>query len=181
MAKEQKSRDEVVAEIMDHVSQITPGPWHWSGNVDHDDPSLSAWNQFGRTSVARLIPVERKADDWRIADLSDIEEDRRQDLVDEFLTDDAGVPRTDMRLAFAVDGAMRPARDLAVYEVCPAATERTDSRVYRADIVGIRNPDAAFIAAAPGYVLSLLEIIAELQAEKHSMSATELARRQSGL
>jgi hypothetical protein len=179
MAEEKKSRDEVVAEIIGHVAQITPGPWHWSGNVDFDDPSLSAWNENGRTSVARLVPVERTPSDWRIADLSEMPEDQRQDYIDEFLFDDAGVPRTDMRLAFAVDGTMRPARDMAIFEVCPAAVERADTRVYRADIVGLRNPDAAFIAAAPGYVLSLLEIIAQMQAERPAMSASELARLQA--
>src|SRR5690606_9892858 len=38
-----------------------------------------------------------------------------------------------------------PAAEMVRYEVAPNATRRADQRVYRADINGIRNPDATFI------------------------------------
>jgi len=43
---------------------------------------------------------------------------------------------------------MQRADERVRFEVCADATERTDPRVYRADISGIRHPDAEFIAAA---------------------------------
>lgn len=118
---------------------------------------------LGGTDISEGQLVERRADDWRIRDLDDIPEDQRQGVIDGFLVDENGIPRSDLRLAFSAGEKMRPARDLAVYKVCREATERSDPRVYRADIVGLRNPDAEFIAAAPGYVRSLLEIISDLQ------------------
>jgi hypothetical protein len=45
---------------------------------------------------------------------------------------------------------------LVVYEVAPDATHREDPRVYRADIVGIRHPDAEFIAHSRRDIASLL-------------------------
>lgn len=62
-------------------------------------------------------------------------------------------------LAFALD-----ARELAVYEVAPQATERSDPKVYRADIIDIRHPDARFIAAAREAVPALIARIRELEA-----------------
>lgn len=47
---------------------------------------------------------------------------------------------------FAVDGLMHRADEFPIYEVCPTATSRKDRRVYRADIAGVRHPDAEFIA-----------------------------------
>lgn len=49
---------------------------------------------------------------------------------------------------FAVDGLMRKADSMVVYEVAPDATSRKDPSVYRADIAGIRHPDAEFIASS---------------------------------
>jgi hypothetical protein len=106
-----------------------------------------------------MVPVERTLADPRIADMSDFPDDQRDDLLQDFLLDESGNPRTDARLAFAVNGSMCPARDLAVFEVAPSATERTDPRVYRADISAIRHPDAEFIAAAPQYVRALLDLV----------------------
>jgi hypothetical protein len=66
---------------------------------------------------------------------------------------------------------MVKARDLAIYEVCPDATDENDPRLYRHDITGFRNADAEFIAAAPRLVASLaatLEAVAALHIEDPS-------------
>lgn len=51
-----------------------------------------------------------------------------------------------------------------VYEVAPAATERSDRRVYRADIIDIRHPDAQLIAHAPQDIDDLLAEVDRLTA-----------------
>jgi hypothetical protein len=54
------------------------------------------------------------------------------------------------------------ASEIPVFEVAPAATERTDPKVYRADLRGLRNPDAVFIAAARADVDYLLSEVDRL-------------------
>jgi hypothetical protein len=54
---------------------------------------------------------------------------------------------------------------LAVYEVCPDAMRADDPRVYRHDIIGFRNGNAEFIAAARQDVDDLLAYIDELHAQ----------------
>jgi len=59
---------------------------------------------------------------------------------------------------------VKDTESLAVYEVAPAATSRKDSRVYRGDIVGLRHPDAEFIAHSRGDVDFLLAEVDRLRA-----------------
>lgn len=51
---------------------------------------------------------------------------------------------------------MNRASTMPVFEVAPTATERSDCRVYRGDLIGIRHPDAVAIAAAPDDIAALL-------------------------
>lgn len=73
-----------------------------------------------------------------------IEAAREAEIVD-YLTDEYGNPKTEHRLAFCTDWLYTDARNLVTFEVAPGATDRNDPRVYRADITGIRHPDAVFI------------------------------------
>lgn len=57
---------------------------------------------------------------------------------------------------------MVPTKDLAIYEVCPDATDAKDPRLYRHDIVGFRSPDADLIAHAPEDIRYLLELVERL-------------------
>ena len=58
------------------------------------------------------------------------------------------------------------AMDHLIFEVAPDATSRDDPRVYRGDIVGIRHPDAAWIAAAdPTTVGALIAEVRRLRAD----------------
>jgi hypothetical protein len=70
----------------------------------------------------------------------------REAEIEDWLTDEYGNPRTEHRLAFCTDWIYTDARKLVTFEVAPGATDRNDPRVYRADITGIRHPDAEFIA-----------------------------------
>lgn len=168
-----------VEAIRARAAAATPGPWRWGGNVDHDDPRLigKGGDVFGH------VPRERQRDDaeckrfasylreqsisdgnggWQSYTDAEVEER----VTDEWLEDDYGNPNADNRLAFY--GEPGPfyhcARDLAVFAVCPEATSRDDQRVYRADIIGLRNPNAEFIAAARQDVDDLLAEVDRLNA-----------------
>lgn len=149
----------------------TPGPWHWGGNTDRDDPRLVGGT--GRQTVMGMVRRERTADDPETEDfvsylretefyfgetcrhLTDEEIDER--VREQWLFDDWGEPVFDMRLAFRDEhGIMQYARDLAVFAVCPEAISRADERVYRADITGLRHPDAVFLEHAREDVRVLL-------------------------
>jgi hypothetical protein len=69
----------------------------------------------------------------------------REAEIENWLTDDYGQPRKVDRLAFCTDWLYTDARKLVTFQVAPNATDRSDPRVYRADITGIRHPDAEFI------------------------------------
>lgn len=63
---------------------------------------------------------------------------------------------------FQDDDGMKAAKDIAIYAVKPTAIDRKDPDVYRADIIGFRNPDAEFIAEARADVDYLLRVIDRL-------------------
>lgn len=90
--------------------------------------------------------------------------------LDGYLTDENGNPRTEPRLAFCTDWLYTDARKLVTFEVAPGAKDREDPRVYRADITGIRHPDAEFIAGAREDVRRLLAAV-EAALEVHALTA----------
>lgn len=176
-------------EIQERAAAATPGPWMWRGNVDHQDPILSWYKPgWGRCEVLRHYPRERQAGDPETKAFDDYlrdvsirdnatgeyrsytDEERADQVRTEWLEDESGEPRTDTRLAFAHPEYMHAldARELAVFEVCPTATDRNDPRVYRADIVGVRHPDAEFIAHSRQDVDDLLAIIAKVRQRAES-------------
>lgn len=71
---------------------------------------------------------------------------------------------------------MVKASQLPVYEVAPSATRRDDPRVYRADISGLRNADAEFIAASRQDVTDLLAEVRRLRAQVADLSKTPADR-----
>lgn len=161
----------------------------WRGNVDHDDPALSRWVPgHGRVEVLRHYPRERTAADrgarayaeylgevdclddatgkWR----SYTEEEIAEKVQQEWVEDRFGSPHRESRMAFSDHENLfaKDARELAIFEVCPTATHRGDPRVYRADIVGVRHPDAEFIAHSRQDVDDLLAIIAKVRERAES-------------
>lgn len=88
----------------------------------------------------------------------------REAEIEDYLTDDYGQVRTADRLAFCTDWLYTDARKLVTFQVAPGATERSDPRVYRADITGIRHPDAEFIAHSRQDVSRLLKAVEKLLA-----------------
>lgn len=82
----------------------------------------------------------------------------RDAAIEDYLTDEYGEPRTEDRLAFCTDWLYTDARELVTFQVAPNATDRSDPRVYRADITGIRHPDAEFIEHSRQDLARLLAI-----------------------
>lgn len=175
-------------EIQDRAAAASPGPWMWRGNVDNDDPALSRYEPgSGRVEVLRQYPRARTLDDRgaRAYDeylhdsqvwdqtlkggagdyRSYTDEERAERVREDWLTDRWGSPVRENRLAFADPEHHMAvgARELAIFEVCPEATDRSDHRVYRADVIGIRHPDAEFIAHSRQDVDDLLAIIATIR------------------
>lgn len=152
----------------------TGGPWHWAGNTDTGEPYLATWIKgAGRCQVLSIgsedrDPDGREAKSMR-ASLDDCgyTADEIDQNVEDWATDSWGQPRTDPRLEFMTDLMCVQARDLAVFEVAPNATSREDPDVYRADIVGIRHPDAEHIATFdPPTVLALIARLRKAEAER---------------
>lgn len=83
----------------------------------------------------------------------------QEQAITDWLAGEYGEPRREQRMAFCTDWIYTEARKLAVYEVAPTATDREDRRVYRADVTGIRHPDAEFIAASRDDVRRLLRVV----------------------
>jgi hypothetical protein len=66
--------------------------------------------------------------------------------------------------AFQSDHRMVNASELARFEVQPDATSKDDPRLYRHDFVGIRHPDAIFLASSWADVELLLAEVDRLRA-----------------
>lgn len=160
--------DEQVAEIRARVDAATEGPWRWQGNIDNGEPYLASRAPAMGTSVL-AIGAEDRATTGRDADAvrsyakeSGLDPDRE---VEDWATDRYGQPIKEPRLWFYTDHLAVTARDHVTFEVAPEATSRDDRRVYRADIVGIRHPDAEFIAHARTDVPALLAEVERLREE----------------
>lgn len=182
--------DERLAEIDTIIGAADRGPWRWHGNTDHaeglslenrewallqltrrertaDDRAVRSYAEYLRENDSFVTPAERLAID------DDTEEDRLNEERSmaqarfELLTDQWGEPAYDVRLRFGGNdrASVGLAEDLAIFQVCRDATTRDDPRVYRADIVGFRNPNATFIAESRRIVDELRAEVALLRGE----------------
>jgi hypothetical protein len=126
---EQTRTRDPLDEIRQREQAATPGPWGWYGNTDTQDIHL-ATRRFGRSFVMRFGR-------WGVRNAQPLFAEGREWGPD---------PRYPDETEIRPHGRMTPAKDLPVFEVAPGALSRGDQRVYRADLIGIRNPDAEFIA-----------------------------------
>lgn len=155
------------------AAEIVPGNWCWAGNTKYGQPELSAWIPGqGRTLVMGHLDVERTRNDPRfdsgVGSLQECRElseaDATAEMEDSWLHTGDGEIAIDTRLAFnTAENLLAVARDNVVFEVArnqglPDWTSAADPRIYRTDIVAVRNPLAEFIAAASAStVLGLVE------------------------
>jgi hypothetical protein len=147
--------------IRARAEAATPGPWQWFGNTDVRNIYLATkrWGrqfvmQFDRWGMNGAQPVFCAGRTWKPDPQS----------------------MRDFDYDFDLSIGMTKAQELPVYEVAPNATSRKDPAVYRADLSGIRHPDAVFIAAARQDVADLLALVDELRAELDERDAEEIDR-----
>lgn len=139
------------------LAKAPGGPWWWAGNIDHrEDVYLAARVPgVGVTSVLSAIPEEMSEADWgRLWD----EDSDLQDCVDRDAYIDyqmTGEPRRHIAFLDSPESLMMErGRDRAVFEVArnqnlPDDTPRTHPKVYRADVVAVRNPIADLLTLTP--------------------------------
>lgn len=132
--------------IRARANAATPGPWGWFGNTDVHEMHL-ATKKFGRLLI---MDIRR----WGM-----------QSARPRFAEGRTWTPTPQEHLDFPTAGLMVDGDKRARYEVAPDATSRDDERVYRADITGIRNPDAEFIAHARQDIDDLLAEVDRLRNE----------------
>ena len=133
--------------IRQRAADALPGPWHWGGNVETHHFRLTApQGRNGRRGLYEVMDFVR----W-------------------------GMRSAQPRFLNLVEGGhwMEKASEMPIFEVCPDATSFDDPRVYRGTLVGIRHPDATFIAHARQDVDDLLAHIDQLQAELDSIRVLE--------
>jgi hypothetical protein len=184
-------------EIRQRAEAAKPGPWRWRGNTDNGDPYLTSCgrvtgkdgsshhagdvlghipHEITREEARRWastyflpepeVPAEPAATYSRRYD--EAAQAQLEAEIDRHVTDKWGEPEKEPRLAFCTGWIYTEARELAVFEVAPMATTRSDPSVYRADITGIRHPDAEFIAHSRediGRLLAAADAVLKLAAE----------------
>lgn len=111
-----------IESIKERADAATPGPWGWTGNLKLRWVELSTLHS-GRLGVMRF-------DRWGMTGAQPV-----------FLD-------TESRSRGMGAVTTVKASDVPIFEVCRDATSAADPRVYRQDILGLRHPDAAFIAHA---------------------------------
>lgn len=128
-----------LAEIRARAAAALQGPWRWGGNTDiHRVYLYAPHGREGQPGMHEVMDFER----WGM-----------HKAQPRFLNHKGGGPW------------MVSAKELPIYEVAPDATSRDDKRVYRGDIIGLRHPDAEFIAHARQDVDDLLAYIDHLREE----------------
>lgn len=135
--------EEQLQAIRDRAQAATPGPWEWHGNVDSHNLRLATWNRRKGHGEYTVMDFVRHG---------------MQGAQPRFINERSCMDK-------ASDDPM------PVYQVCPTCTDRKDQRVYRGDIVGLRHPDAEFIAAAPQDVQDLLAHIRHQEAQIEALRA----------
>ncbi|MGE0541246.1 MAG: hypothetical protein AB7R89_13820 [Dehalococcoidia bacterium] len=123
--------------IRQRADAAMPGPWFWRGNVDVHLRLASRAGRGGEHTVMDFVRAGMQE----------------------------AVPRFNRNgFMYRADGRHRGGEDMPIFEVCPEATDRKHPRVYRGDIIGLRHPDAEFMACARQDIDDLLAYIAELEA-----------------
>lgn len=105
-----------VDQIRERAAAATPGPWRWAGNVDAHHIELTTVDR-GMLYVMRFVR-------WGMRSAQPMFQP----------------------LPIGSHTAMVKATEVPIFEVAPDATSREDRRVYRGDLIGLRHPDADFIA-----------------------------------
>lgn len=143
--------------IRERMQRATPGPWGWFGNTKahHVYLATQRWGRHLVMDFARWGMQDAQPAFYRREDPSAIREGR------------------------VANGAYQPAASVPVYEVARDALSADDDRVYRTDLVGLRNADAAFIAHSRADVEWLVGEVDRLQGLLDAGTAATAADGQS--
>lgn len=157
-------------QLRDLAQRATPGPWWWGGNVDnHGDVGLRGTRpNLGVVDIMRTTPEdvdeESAGREWDTTDASDYID--RESYI-EWRTQN---PHRYLAFLREDDLFVEEGRKHAVFEVArnqglPDDTPRDHPKVYRGDVVAVRNVNAEYIAAAsPDVVLGLLQTLDKVRA-----------------
>lgn len=148
---------------------------HIAIEITRDDAIRRGWGSPEYLPEPKISPEPADTYDKRYDAAIEAARDAE---IENYLTDENGNPRTEHRLAFCTDWLYADARKLAVFEVAPGVTDRNDPRVYRADITGIRHPDAEFIAHSRqdlSRLLAAVDKVLKLHAPEHEVIYTACA------
>lgn len=170
--------DTDLQEIRARVEAATPGPWLWQGNIDTGEPYLAGRGPGMGASVLAIGTEDRSTTGWRAEEVRAYALECGEDpdeLVRDWATDRYDEPIKEPRLWFYTDHMAVTAREHVTFEVAPNAKHRDDQAVYRADITGIRHPDAEFIAHARTDIPLLLAALDESRAEVERITAVATA------
>lgn len=165
-----------IAEMTALTAAISPGDWYWGGNTDMGDLELRT-RIPGKGACIVLGHMEhhytREEAEGRIS-ASDISEEDRQDCIRNLLNN------PERLLAFGnPDGRyLIPARDTAIYAVArnqglPDDTPRTHPEVYRADVIGSRHANAAFMEQAPRHMRAATAALSEIHEAVEAVLAAD--------
>ncbi|MDJ0337447.1 hypothetical protein [Cryobacterium sp. PH31-O1] len=146
------------------------GPWWWGGNVDNNsDVGLRGpGNGHGVIDVMRTSTEDIEEDaagkEWDSTDASDYID---RDGYIQWRTEN---PKSHLCFLREDEMFIEPARDLAIFEVArnqklPDDTPRGHPKVYRGDVVGVRNANAEFIAHARTDIPALLAEVTRLSSQ----------------
>jgi hypothetical protein len=168
--------DERLAEIAALDAEATGGPWSWRGNTDHPDSVRLAARGL---DVLSTIPVDRDPNDVHpdLIDACNGDEHAAREWQRRWAWDDvADETRTDERLALVNPDTFmyEPAARLAVYEVAraqglPDDTPADHPKVYRRDVVALRNPNARMLAEGRQAVTDLLAEVRRLRVQAETL------------
>lgn len=159
------------------AAATAPGKWHWAGNVDTGEPFLATWIPgAGRCSVLSIGSEDRSTTGRQADEVRSYARESNLDPEEEVETwaeDQYGNPIKEPRLWFFTDFFADPARDKVIYEVAPTATSRSDKKVYRGDITGIRHPDAELIVEAVNQLPGILDRLDAVRALADEMAESQ--------
>lgn len=155
-------------EIRERMNATPSGPWWWGGHVDgFSDVSLRALDpQFGVVDVLRNTPEDI---DEEIAEAEWNNTDARDYMgKEEYILWRTQNPKNYLAAMVPKDMFVEILKEKAVFEVArnrnlPDDTPRSHPKIYRDDVVDVRNPQAQFIAHSRADIEFLLGEIERLQ------------------
>jgi hypothetical protein len=175
--------DDVVARAKAALEGVLPGPWWWGGNTDHHGDVCLHTRVPGYGWVDIMRPCTEEPDDEAAGKEWDAAASEwgidAYIARDEYIERERDHPRQPLAFIETDHMTVQHAREHVVYEVArnrklPDDTPRSDPRIYRGDVVDIRNAHARFLAQSRQLVDDL---IAEVERQRNLSWWSRIRRR----